>query len=41
MFVSSYPDFLELAVSLTKLTQKVTSELTYGTFTFTFMNITC
>ena len=37
MFVSSDPDVLEMTFSITYLTQKMTSELTYGTLNF--MNI--
>ena len=34
IFVSSYPDFLELTFSMTYLTQKMTSDLTYETLNF-------
>ena len=37
IFVSSYPDLLEITFSMTYLTQKLTSERTYGTLGF--MNI--
>ena len=37
VFVLSYPDFLELTFSMTYLTKKMTSELTYRTLNF--MNI--